>query len=154
MRDSQQAKVYGAEQMVRKIIDRSAPGQPVHLHGSTLTLPPEVKFGSLEATQAYVDRVLGPGQVKVRERKGNTKAHYEPFTATIAVPAPERGRHWAQREIVILHEIAHHLTRTTRPAHGPEFCAEFLRLVHEYMGPEIHLLLLDALHQNGVSISW
>ena len=44
-----------------------------------------------------VEREWAPAPVHVRERAGQTKAHYEPATTTIAVPLKTQ---WAARESV------------------------------------------------------
>ncbi len=59
-RDSQRAKVYAAEEFVRTLFDRAAEhgSNSVEFFGTQLTLPPEARFGSLDAVQRYVDDVL------------------------------------------------------------------------------------------------
>jgi putative metallohydrolase (TIGR04338 family) len=95
-----------------------------------------------------VDQVVGAGEVKVRERKGSAKAHYE-HTGVIAVHTENRGQRWAMREIVILHEIAHHLTKGD--GHGALFAGTLLDLVGERIAPEVALLLTDAYCMHGVT---
>lgn len=165
MRDNDKSKVYGAEQHVRRLLDSVYQSQvrTVEAYGSTLTLPDEVLFGEIGAVQHYVDRVLAldwvqatwPTQaarpVTVRPRKGSAKAHYEPYVNVIAVPPREIGGKWAMREIVVLHEIAHHLT-PPGSAHGAEFVGVFLLLVREVIGPEVGLLLTGAMHEAGAKI--
>ena len=85
--------------------------------------------------------------VRVRSRRGAGRAHYEPLAATIAVPTTlddARGHRWAMRELVILHELAHHLepgAGAGKPLHGIEFRAAMLALVEAAIGPETALLL-------------
>ena len=108
--------------------------------------------------------------LRVRARRGHTAAHYEctadadelspdglgapdeigapdelgeaRAAATIAVP--ERGTAWALRELVVLHEITHHLVQQaggTAAAHGHEFVGTFCELADAVMGPEVaHVL--------------
>lgn len=141
-RDIQRSKVYAAETFVRTIFDRAAETGlgAIDFFGEQITLPPEAKFSSVEAVQDYVDRVLElvghrwpAPSVRVRARRGVTAAHYEPTSSTIAVP--ERQSRWALRELVVLHEIAHHLS-SAAPAHGPEFTGTFCELAAAVMGPE------------------
>lgn len=146
-RDAQRAKVYAAEGFVRTMFDRAAErGDPmVDFFGARLTLPPEARFSSAQAVQDYADRVLSHPAVRdhwtsavplrVRPRRGATAAHYERTgdDATIAVPQDRSS--WALRELVVLHEIAHHLSEA-QPPHGPEFVATFCELAGAVMGPE------------------
>lgn len=153
-RDTQRAKVYAAEQFVRTMFDRAAErnNRVVDFFGTQLTLPPEARFASVESVQAYVDDVLSlpavraawprAGALRVRPRRGATAAHFERDGAIIAVPVQDdRDRtRWALRELVVLHEIAHHLC-DAEPAHGPEFVATLRELAAAVMGPEVaHVL--------------
>jgi putative metallohydrolase (TIGR04338 family) len=160
-RDAQRAKVYAAEQFVRTLFDR------VHQHGTgtveffgaNITLPPEARFASMDSVQRYVDDVLGlpsvrkrwPGaeSLTVRARRGVAAAHYEydGHLATIAVP--DRHTTWALRELVVLHEIAHHLCRS-EPPHGPEFVNGFCELTDAVMGPEVAHVLRVVYAKEGV----
>lgn len=163
MTDTQKTSLYGAENEVRRMLDLAVEHPTVAFHGSTLTLSPDRKFGDLTGVQRYVDRVLGLNWVRssfpyatkpitVRERKGQEKAHYEPLRHVIAVP-PNIGHRssWAMREIVVLHEVAHHLAPYT--SHGPQFAAAFLELVDGLMTPEAAFLLRTAFLANGVEIA-
>ena len=67
--------------------------------------------------------------------------------ATIAVP--ERHTTWALRELVVLHEIAHHLCGA-EPPHGPEFVATFCELAEAVMGPEVAHVLRVVYSKEGV----
>ncbi|MEO6957388.1 MAG: TIGR04338 family metallohydrolase [Antricoccus sp.] len=161
-RDAQRAKVYAAEALTRRVLDQSAEFRTIELAGSTLTLPAEIKFGDLAAVQKYVDHVLMQDWVvaaypaarmlvRVRERAGDTQAHYEHATSTIAVPTA--GDRWAMRELVVLHEIAHHLGGPEDLLHGGEFCARLIHLVSEMVGPEAALLLRINLLDAGAHIA-
>ena len=59
-KDSQRSKVYEAEHLVRTMFDRADQRglRTVDMLGSTLTLPVERKFASLDSVQTYVDAVL------------------------------------------------------------------------------------------------
>ncbi|MEV6770714.1 TIGR04338 family metallohydrolase [Nocardia sp. NPDC051030] len=167
-RDSQRARVYDAEALVRAMFERADEfgARTVEVHGSQLTLPVERKFASVESVQTYVDRVLGLNWVRaqwdraanpvtVRARAGTKAAHYETETGMLAVPLHVRGTAWALRELVILHEIGHHLDANasdTAP-HGPEFCARYLDLVDGIIGPEAALLLRTTMYSCGVRIA-
>jgi len=151
-RDAQRAKVYAAEHFVRTMFDRAAErhNRVVEFFGTQLTLPPEARFGSVEAVAAYVDEVLalpavrsawpGRGSVRVRARRGATAAHYERTGDEAVIAVPEGRTVWALRELVVLHEIAHHLC-DAQPAHGPDFVATLPALAGAVMGPEVaHVL--------------
>ncbi|WP_416382995.1 TIGR04338 family metallohydrolase [Nocardia flavorosea] len=172
-RDSQRAKVYEAEQLVRAVFDRAGEFEhrTVEIHGSRLTLPVERKFASVESVQEYCDRVLrlkwvaaqwerSSTPIRVRARAGTAAAHYEQAGAVLAVPvstpkpARSTGTGWALRELVVLHEIAHHLDPdpVTEAAHGPRFCGRYIDLVEGVIGPEASLLLRITLHDCGVRV--
>jgi putative metallohydrolase (TIGR04338 family) len=161
-RDSQRARVYAAEEFVRVMFDRAAEhGTPsVDFFGTQLTLPPEGRFASMASVQRYVDDVLAlaavrrewpnvPG-LRVRARRGATSAHYEnrDGAGTIAVPDRDTAD-WAMRELVILHEVAHHLCRVP-PPHGPDFVATMCTLTELVMGPELGHVLRVVYAKEGV----
>jgi putative metallohydrolase (TIGR04338 family) len=166
-RDTQRSKVYAAEEFVRTLFDRAGEhgNRAVEFFGTQLTLPPEGRFASAAAAQRYVEDVLAlpavrrrwpaSGSLTVRSRRGITAAHYEhrrgdgDIGATIAVP--DRNTTWALRELVVLHEIAHHLDDSTgQPAHGPEFVATFCELAEAVMGPEVAHVLRVVYLKEGV----
>lgn len=167
VRDTQRSRVYSAEALVRRVYDRAdrADCRTLTVHGSTLTLPIERRFASLDSIQRYIDAVLGLNWVRaawparsavavtVRERRGQASAHYERAGATIAIPPREHNRAWAMREFVVLHELAHHLAPNTAAApHGPEFAGRMSTLVTEIVGPEAGFLLTTTLRDSGVRI--
>jgi putative metallohydrolase (TIGR04338 family) len=90
--------------------------------------------------------------VRVRSRNGQARAHYERANATIAIPPYEGNRAWAMRELVVLHELAHHLEPDPASAvHGPAFVHRYARLVTEVIGPEAGLLLRSTMHSEGAT---
>lgn len=151
-RDTQRSKVYAAEQFVRTLFDRATErGTPaVDFFGTQLTLPPEARFASVDSVRRYVGDVMSLPSVRtrwptaepltVRGRKGVTAAHYEFDGSRATIAVPDRQTTWALRELVVLHEVAHHLCRA-EPPHGPEFVAAFCGLAEAVMGPEVgHVL--------------
>jgi putative metallohydrolase (TIGR04338 family) len=158
-RDTQRAKVYAAEEFVRTLFDRAAEhgNRVVDFFGTQLTLPPEGRFASVPAVQRYVDDVLDlvrdsrpdAGPLTVRARRGTTAAHYERTEGTATIAVPERLTSWALRELVVLHEIAHHLTDAD-PPHGPDFVATFCSLAETVMGPEVGHVLRVVYAKEGV----
>ncbi|MGB8388870.1 TIGR04338 family metallohydrolase [Mycobacterium sp.] len=161
-RDSQRAKVYAAEQFVRTLFDRAAEhGSPaLEFFGTQLTLPPEGRFGSVASVQRYVDDVLALPAVRqhwpqvlpltVRARRAATAAHYESRDGAGVIAVPDRDTtDWALRELVVLHEVAHHLCRA-EPPHGPEFVATICTLTELVMGPELGHVLRVVYAKEGV----
>ena len=161
--DRQRARVYEAESVVHRLIDRRGDFAVIEVYGSRVVVPDDRKFGDIGAVQSYVDAVLAldwvrraaperaTTPVRVRARAGATKAEYEALTNTIAVPTHRIGGGWAMRELVVLHEIAHHLTGGAD--HGPEFVAMLLDLVEELVGFEAGFLLRSALLDARVSVT-
>jgi putative metallohydrolase (TIGR04338 family) len=161
VRDSQRAKVYAAEEFVRTLFDRAGgrANRVVEFFGTALTLPPEGRFASADSVQRYVDNVLthpavrqrwpGTAPLSVRARRGTTAAHYERAGDDAGIAVPERGTNWALRELVVLHEIAHHLS-TAEPPHGPEFVTTFCELAEAVMGPEVAHVLRVVYAKEGV----
>jgi putative metallohydrolase (TIGR04338 family) len=152
--DSRRSRVYAAEHQVERMLDRAASGaRTVDFFGSTLTLPVERRFADLASMQRWADEVLalssvrerwpGTPPVRLRERKGLTRAHYQ-APDQIAVPLRTT---WAARELVLCHEVAHHLVchDPAVPAdvagHGGAFLDAYARLVEVVVGPEVALLL-------------
>ena len=158
-RDAQRSKVYAAEQFVRTLFDRAAQhgSRAIEFFGAQLTLPPEGRFGSVESVQRYVDSVLAhpavrerwrSGPLTVRARRGVTAAHFERRDDIAVVAVPDRKSTWALRELVVLHEIAHHLCDTD-PPHGPEFVATMCELAGVVMGAEVEHVLRVVYAKGG-----
>ncbi|MCV7287401.1 TIGR04338 family metallohydrolase [Mycolicibacterium wolinskyi] len=153
-KDAQRARVYAAEQFVRTVFDRAAQhsSRAIDFFGTSLTLPPEARFASVESVQRYVDDVLarvGAAPVTVRARRGTTAAHYELVDGAAVIAVPERDTTWALRELVVLHELAHHLC-SEEPPHGPAFVATYCELCATVMGPEVGLVLRMVYAKEGV----
>lgn len=159
MRDNQRSKVYAAQNILHWLFDSAVQtGNPmVTVNGVTVTLPPESRFACVDSIQVYVTRVMQMSSIAsqykrftpvVRERKGTKKAHYQ--GGTIAIPLSREGK-WAQREMVILHELAHHLAPGA--GHGPEFVSAFLTLLGVVMGPEAELVARMVFIDNEVQTS-
>ncbi len=154
-RDTQRAKVYAAEEFVRTLFDRAAEhgNRVVEFFGTRLTLPPEGRFASAPSVQRYVDDVLAhvgaDRPLTVRPRRGATAAHYERSDDGATIAVPDQRSTWALRELVVLHEIAHHLS-DAEPPHGPEFVATFCELAEAVMGPEVAHVLRVVYAKEGV----
>lgn len=154
--------VYAAEDQWSALLDR---GGPVDFFGSRIDVPLQRRFADVASVQAYADAALATpfavqgfpaaGPVRVREREGQRGAHYEPATATIAIPLRTL---WAGREAVVLHEVAHHLACSTgieagsRRWHGPEFLSTMCGLVAQVLGEPAALLLRAGYDAAGVQV--
>ena len=163
-RDGQRARVYDAEHLVHRLFDRSGEYPLSEVAGSRVTLPVERRFASIESVQSYVDQVLALGWVRatwqragvpvvVRGRAGDSRAHYERAGAVMAVPTHRGNSAWAMRELVVLHELSHHLASGPEVAHGPEFVGRMLTVIDGIIGPEAALLLRVTLLDNGVRVA-
>ena len=152
-RDDQRAVVYGAEASLRTFLDY---GGQVNLNGVRLQLEAEERFKTLDEVRAYVTRVVSRSDViemfghrgipSVRERKGDKFAHYSPSRMEIAVNTG--GTAWALRELVILHELAHHFSPGAH--HGPAFTVAFTELVGMVIGPQAGLAARIIFDKEGV----
>jgi putative metallohydrolase (TIGR04338 family) len=154
--------VYAAEDQWSALLDR---GGTVDFFGSRLDVPTQRRFADIVTVQAYADAALtapavhaaypAAGPVRVRERTGQRRAHYEPTTGTIAIPVRTL---WAGRESVVLHELAHHLACTAgvpaeptgRRWHGREFLSAMDVLVLATLGEAAALLLRAGYDAAGV----
>ncbi|MGC4961740.1 TIGR04338 family metallohydrolase [Gordonia sp. DT218] len=164
-RDTGRAQMYAAERIVHRMFDHAgsaANGRMVELAGARVTLPSEASFASVESVADYVTRVLtlpavseefarAALPVRVRRRRGHRSAEYRrtPDGAEIAVPTSAEGR-WALRELVVLHEIAHHLDDSTDASHGRGFVITLIELVGRVMGPEAAFVYRVVFADSGV----
>ena len=161
--DPHRQRVYEGEFRVREFLDRANhprnPFPEVELFGTKVRMPMERKFASVESIQAYCDKVLAlpsireefpraSSPVRVRSRKGDKFAHCE-FTGVIAIPMGGGGTDaWACRELVVLHELAHHLSYCG--PHDVQFRYAFVKLVSTAMAPEVGFALQACWHLEGV----
>lgn len=172
------ARFYAAERLVHHMFDRAGSSRTVQLAGTDLTLPVEARFASVDSVRDHVARVLDMPAVRtrfdrsrlpvlVRERRGHRSAHYEYESGEyesgeygsgecgsggdpeIAIPSSADGR-WALRELVVLHEIAHHLDDPTGPAHGRTFANTLIDLVELVLGPEAGFVYRVVLSDSDV----
>lgn len=153
--------VYAAEDQWSAVLDR---GGSVDFFGSRLDVSAQRRFGDIDSIRRYVEAVVAlpavvarypaVGPVTVRERAGQSKAHYEAQTSTIAIPMKST---WAARESVILHEVAHHLvgsskqsTSTRHQWHGVGFRQAMCLLAQAVLGSEAALLLRAGYEEAGL----
>lgn len=149
-------KVYAAEFIMRDMFRNSTVSPTVHVHGVTLTLPVERWFGALETVQSYVDAVIDIAQPRYKAPsckviEGRKSLRRKAYWDWKQIVLPQREvTNWAWREIVVLHEVAHHLTPGAE--HNEEFCAAYVYLLSEIMGPEAGWLYTVLLADNGIEI--
>lgn len=165
MNDLDKSATYKAENEVCRWLDTITPEQrTVNCLGGTFQPEIEVKFSNPGDVQPYVDKVLthlrrnghtyGGREdipVTVRARKGAKEAHYRRDGALMYIPGREVGGSWALREMVVLHELAHHLDNSHGPAYGPAFRATFVRLLENIGSPVIAHLLQGAFSARGLN---
>ncbi len=153
-RDVQRARVYRAEDAWALRLDAARRGAVrAQVAGSSVLLPPELRFGTLQAAQAWADTAL-PGDVppvRLRERRGQHSAHWE-SPDVVALPVPEHGEPWALRQTVLLHELSHHVDfhRSGTTGHGPSYVATMLTLVAQVLGEHAAFALRVDYAEAGV----
>jgi putative metallohydrolase (TIGR04338 family) len=145
--DAYRSAVYRAEDQWSALLDR---GGRLDFFGTQLDIPMQLRFGDLTAMQTYVDALV-PDPPRVRIRKGQTRAHYEPGECVIAIPMEES---WAARESVLLHEVAHHLAHVHNDhlQHGVQFTGRMLELVETQLGEPAALVLRTGYHEAGALV--
>jgi len=154
-------KIYQVEFALRDILDVANEGDRTYrIAGMELTMPVEYKFGELDHIQKYANAVIrdyngrhGTRHKKVRVVEGrkslHRKAYYTHSMARITLPQRDRGS-WAWRQVVVLHEIAHHLASCH--GHGVEFARVMLDLLENYVGPQAGLVYMILLDKEGITI--
>lgn len=156
-RDNQKRAVYRAGHALEWFYDHATDSSTVEVSGMALQLEPEAYFGDLRSIQVYVDRVVAmpsvvarfgkSSRVLVRERRDSRVAHYQFGEIAIHTSGNNSSR-WAMRELVVLHELAHHYSLGHK--HGPAFTAAFVDLLDLVMGPQVSLALRLLYQQEGV----
>jgi putative metallohydrolase (TIGR04338 family) len=145
--DAYRSAVYSAEDQWSTLLDR---GGRLDFFGTVLDMPMQLRFGDLAAMQTYVNALV-PDPPRVRVRKGQTRAHYEPEERVIAIPLEST---WAARESVLLHETAHHLAyvHNDHVQHGAPFTGHMLQLVEHQLGQSAALVLRAGYHESGALV--
>lgn len=156
-RDPQQSKLYYAERQLWDIFDTCAQthNPEVEVEHQLLTLPPEGKFADIARLQKYYDDVcamMGAPSVSVRASRND---HGNAFTRCLAqeIVIPDGRDRWAMRELVVLHELAHHITFNQSPlceSHGGEFVANYIELLTRVMGEPAGWCARVIYSKNGV----
>lgn len=152
---AQDRAVYAAEDRIQRWADLAGRHGGVSVFGSIWHPEPLARFGAVGDVAAYVQRVLNhlghPSPVRVRARRGATRAHYESTSEpTIAVPPAEIGGSWALQELVVLHELAHHLAPPADDPHGPVFRRTLVDLLEATNHPVLAHLAVIAFTDAGL----
>ncbi len=141
--DRDRQRVYDTEGQVRRLFERpggALDGQP---------LPLERRFADRIAVGRYCEALVSHPQVRaavpglpgvlITTSRAEKRARYMSGRDEILMPATIG---WADRELVVLHELAHHLVHHSTPgdgeeppAHGQEFRSAYCALVRVAMGP-------------------
>lgn len=160
--DPDKSAVYAAEDQLASWLDQVTPEQPtVTVDGEVHTPEVEPRFTDPGAAGRYAAQVLAhlrecevdyagreQTDVIVRARRGHRMATYLQEPPTIAVPPFEAGGRWALRGLVLLHELAHHLSGEL--VHRAGFRSTFLRLLEDIGSPVIAQLLQVAYAAEGL----
>lgn len=139
-------------------------GRAVVVDGRLVSVEPEHDFRDLAAARLFCTLTcleLGLPPVRVRLRKGDTKSHYRPGSGRH--DATDHGEialaSWGGARLVILHELAHHLTQHRRssgasaPAHGPLFRSNLLEVMRHVSLPRQAAELQRLFTEAGLPIS-
>lgn len=148
MRDTQTSRVYGSERELRRWLEVQNP-------------PVEARFPDIPSAQRYVDDVLARpwpeyhgvsgSKVTVVGRHSVGTAHY--WSSRIELPVVGHDvddRRWALREIVLLHEIAHHFVGVEQ-GHNANWVMAMLLLTSQHMGMDIAKRLFRIYSEKGVA---
>jgi putative metallohydrolase (TIGR04338 family) len=157
MTDSQKDLLYHSENKLIRLIDTNDQYAPVSVAGSTFSIPREAKFGDLASVQRYCDQVtkhfnLSPVTCLAMRKDARSKAYYR----ARQIHLPTVSGRWSMRELVVLHELAHHAARSENgsacEAHGSEFAGKFVEMVDWAMGTEASMMLKIFFYENGVKV--
>ncbi len=154
MSDPDRGAVYRAEWTLRDLLVLPQ----VVLAGTTLVMPVERRFANLEDVQTYVNKVLALNWVQAEY--SCAKCPLKVVRGRVINQAtcgggmmrinPDHDR-FAMREVVVLHEIAHHLA-PGGDAHGLKFRAAFVHLLTEIIGPEAGFAMKVLMADEGLGV--
>ncbi len=126
VRDTQRSKLYRAEAVLHKW------KKPLPSVDDVVTYVIKV-FGSKRVAAAFPTVALS-SPPRVKDGRGNRSA--KGGTYHISIPR------WARNDVIVLHELAHTITRRAYPincaGHGWQFCATYLKLLLYFIGREAH----------------
>lgn len=143
------ARIYRMDERVKTLLDAALERdiRVVEIHGSTLYIPLELRFGNIESVQTYIDLTLGKDEIIQRYPKAEIplqvhamRDNKEPYYRQNKIGLPDHGGGIspAMREIVVLHEMAHHLGSS---GHSQRFLDAYIDLVEKNMSPSLGLYM-------------
>lgn len=166
-RDSQRAKLYRAEGVLKAYDQEQSLGSIAHVECFLDTVSRTRFFHSLWEKQRAYRPPSGPAIFKLTDGRGTRHARgsfggyrqeaircptcghhtgYLPKIPTVKINAPPFSRY----PRFMLHELAHAVIPRHAAWHGREFAAVFLALVRRFMGAEAATALRASFREHGV----
>lgn len=128
LRDFQRSKVYAAE---------------IKCFG------PPVEALTLENCKKFLSDLTAKMNLReVNLKDGRRCRHPSSVFATRTITLPKFSR----REWVICHELAHLETSCEYAPHGPEYCANYIKIVSVALGVDFAIALLKSFEEDGIVI--
>ena len=126
LRDSQRSKLYAWENRECDLL---------RFRGTECVPPMELREIKKLVTKVARDYGLTKRKVLVKDGRGRRNACYSHYERAIKLPI------WSRRPVVVLHELAHWITRVMSgrdyAAHGREFTGIFMELLRRYNGEDL-----------------
>lgn len=145
-----QTGIYTAELEVRRIMRNPRELAP---NGHLGLYPVELCWTTVEQVQGYLEIVLSWPWDRWRTGKAwPCIAHWDDWptphyrSGVICLP---KSAPWNLRELVVLHELAHHFTQGQQ--HGPAWVQAFVDLVSTCIDPIVGQLLRTHFNQQGIA---
>ena len=127
VRDTQRSKLYRAEAVLHKWKSPLPSVKDVEQFADKV-------FGSKRVRAAFPQAVHNWTPPEVKDGRGTRIARGGTFHISIPL--------WARNEVIVLHELAHTITRRMYPiniaGHGWQYCATYLKLILYMIGREAH----------------
>lgn len=121
MRDTQRQRLYDAERQLPE------------WNAATLDWAKTQEFVRMVTQSVWWQNRGGPRNVIVKDGRGTRHARGYNGEGGGYVNLPQ----WSRAPIIILHEMAHVLTKNSVAPHGPEYAANFAAIVQQFMGKEV-----------------
>ncbi len=166
MRDSQRSKLYDAERCLQRF-DTMTGSVELDAVAAFYDKVTRTKFFR-SLWQEMTGREIPKGAILFRLAGGRgARGGFLGYVRDPDPPCPTCGAkrftvrprvfvkapHWARKDHLLLHELAHCVTlamRTEIASHGREFVRVYLRLVRRFVGEDAHTALRDEFRKRGV----